>query len=182
MVWISGSAPGPWPPLFRLLYDEGSHRCSAIPPRHGSFFSPGAQPFLDESGRRPCAVPRERLPYAGCLSDGGVHGALENLLVRDGEWISFGALDVEQIGSVSEAIGGGTLRVSTGPVVAAPHRRKRMAVDVRVELVSLLVLPAAERVNRPKDQDNRDLAGAQLSRMRAGTQPANRNERHPWDH
>jgi hypothetical protein len=49
------------------------------------------------------------------VPDGTVYRALENLLVLDGERISYRALDVEQIGSVYETMMGFRLERATGP-------------------------------------------------------------------
>ncbi|MDX9736186.1 MAG: class I SAM-dependent DNA methyltransferase, partial [Thermoanaerobaculia bacterium] len=101
---------GAWPrllTLFRLLHDGAAHGGGlSIPPRHGRLFSPNAYPFLEGRPRRSRALPGERVPNAPRVSDGVVLRVLENLLVLDGERISYRALDVEQIGSVYEAIMG----------------------------------------------------------------------------
>ena len=48
------------------------------------------------------------------VPDGTVHRALEKLLVLNGERISYRALDVEQIGSVYEAMMGFTVETAHG--------------------------------------------------------------------
>ncbi|HQN09611.1 MAG TPA: N-6 DNA methylase, partial [Thermoanaerobaculia bacterium] len=166
---------GAWPrllTLFRLLHDGAAHGGGlSIPPRHGRLFSPNAYPFLEGRPRRSRAVPGERVPNAPRVSDGVVLRVLENLLVLDGERISYRALDVEQIGSVYEAIMGFTLRVASGPVVALPLRKKGSTVDVHVDLTALLALPGAERGKRLKDEADCDLAGAPLDALKAAKSP-----------
>jgi hypothetical protein len=111
------------------------------------------------------------VPNAPRVSDGVVLRVLTNLLVLDGERISYRALDVEQIGSVYEAIMGFTLRVASGPVVALPLRKKGSTVDVHVDLTALLALPGAERGKRLKVEADCDLAGAPLDALKAAKSP-----------
>lgn len=165
---------GAWPrllTLFRLLHDGAAHGGLSIPPRHGRLFSPNAYPFLEGRPRRSRAVPGERVANAPRVSDGVVLRVLTNLLVLDGERISYRALDVEQIGSVYEAIMGFTLRAASGPVVALPLRKKGSTVDVHVDLSALLALPGAERGRRLKDEADCDLAGAALEALKAAKSP-----------
>src|SRR5207245_133572 len=65
------------------------------------------RPTLEES---PIAIPR--------VSDGVIFRVLNNLLILDGERLSYRSLDVEQIGSVYEAIMGFNLEVARGPSIA----------------------------------------------------------------
>lgn len=165
---------GAWPrllTLFRLLHDGAAHGGLSIPARHGRLFSPDAYPFLEGRPRGSRAVPGERLASAPRVSDGVVHRVLENLLVLDGERISYRALDVEQIGSVYEAIMGFTLRVASGPVVAVPSRKKGSAVDVHLDVASLLALPGADRARRLKDEADCDLTGEPLAALKAAGSP-----------
>ena len=165
---------GAWPrllTLFRLLHDGAAHGGLSIPARHGRLFSPDAYPFLEGRPRGSRAVPGERLASAPRVSDGVVHRVLENLLVLDGERISYRALDVEQIGSVYEAIMGFTLLVASGPVIAVPSRKKGSAVDVHLDVASLLALPGADRARRLKDEADCDLTGEPLAALKAATSP-----------
>jgi hypothetical protein len=99
--------------LTRLLYDGGGHGSWRLPPRHGGLFNPDAFPFLE--GR-----PWESLRSAVTLiepplvSDGVIFRILQDLLYLDGERISYRALDVEQIGSVYEAMMGFTVETAHG--------------------------------------------------------------------
>jgi hypothetical protein len=113
--------------LFRLIHDGGSHGAIRLPPRHGRLFNPDVYPFLE--GRpfgstrvqgQPIDPPR--------VSDGVVFHVLRNLLMLDGERLSYRALDVEQIGSVYEAMMGFALRQATGPSIAL--RPKHIVVDL----------------------------------------------------
>jgi hypothetical protein len=84
-----------------------------LPPRHGGLFDPNAYPFLEgrawESKRAATAVIEPPL-----VSDGILFRILQDLLYLDGERISYRALDVEQIGSVYEAMMGFTVETAHG--------------------------------------------------------------------
>jgi hypothetical protein len=68
-------------------------------------FDPNEYPFLE--GRSPASEyqPGERIEPPR-ISDGLIYRVLQGLLVLDGERLSYRSLDVEQIGSVYEAIMG----------------------------------------------------------------------------
>ena len=76
--------------LCRLVFDGGGPTVDYLPARHGQLFDPDVYPWLES-------------PW---ISDGVVLAVLRNLLVVQGERISYRALDVEQIGSVYEGIMG----------------------------------------------------------------------------
>ncbi len=103
--------------LFRLIHDGGSHGDMRFPARHGKLFNPDAYPFLE--GRPPgtSRVMGEPIdpPH---ISDGVVFRVLKNLLILDGERLSYRTLDVEQIGSVYEAMMGFALQQAAGPSIA----------------------------------------------------------------
>lgn len=127
--------------LFRLIYEGGSHGAQFdLPARRGYLFDPHRFPFLE--GRQaegdPIAIPR--------ISDGVLHRVLENLLVLDGERLSYRNLDVEQIGSVYEAVMGFTLEVATGPSIAISSPKKaKGGAPVTVDLAKLLQTAPAKR-------------------------------------
>jgi hypothetical protein len=99
--------------LTRLLYDGGGHGLWRLPPRHGGLFDPDAYPFLEarpwESKRGATSLIEPPL-----VSDGILFRILHDLLYLDGERISYSALDVEQIGSVYEAMMGFTVETAHG--------------------------------------------------------------------
>ena len=109
--------------LFRLIHDGGGHGDLRFPPRHGRLFDPDAYPFLEgrphESRRQLGEIRSSRRK----ISDGVVFRVLNNLLMLEGERLSYRTLDVEQIGSVYEAMMGFALQQATGPV----HRRRAQA-------------------------------------------------------
>ena len=99
--------------LTRLLYDGGGHGSWRLPPRHGGLFDPDAYPFLEgrawESKRGATALIEPPL-----VSDAILFRILQDLLYLEGERISYRALDVEQIGSVYEAMMGFTVETARG--------------------------------------------------------------------
>ncbi len=99
--------------LTRLLYDGGGHGAWRLPPRHGGLFDADAFPFLEgrpwESKRGATSLIEPPL-----VSDGILFRILQDLLYLDGERISYRALDVEQIGSVYEAMMGFTVETAHG--------------------------------------------------------------------
>ena len=97
--------------VFRLIFDGASYGTTTLPPRHGRLFDPdsisvpgGKALRQPASGGRTADPPR--------VPDGVVYGLLEKLLILDGERLSYRTLDVEQIGSVYEAMMGFELRVA----------------------------------------------------------------------
>ena len=105
--------------LFRLVHDGGRHGRLRLRPAHGGLFDPDRYPFLE--GRphgsrrsRASASIRRSSPTASSIR------VLQNLLLLDGERLSYRALDVEQIGSVYEAMMGFDARAGARAV----HRRQ----------------------------------------------------------
>ncbi|MCC7178690.1 MAG: N-6 DNA methylase, partial [Acidobacteria bacterium] len=113
--------------LFRLIHDGGGHGDLRFPPRHGRLFDPDAYPFLEG---RPHASTRVQgaLVDPPRVPDGTVFRVLQNLLVLEGERLSYRALDVEQIGSVYEAMMGFALQQAAGPAIAV--RPKHIVVNL----------------------------------------------------
>ncbi len=129
--------------LFRMIYDGAESGPMRLPKRHGALFDPDRFPFLEG---RPSAGARqihERIEPP-LVPDGTVYRALEKLLVLDGERISYRALDVEEIGSVYQAMMGFRLRASTGHSVAI-RAQKKWAAPTTVDLEALLAEPADKR-------------------------------------
>lgn len=138
--------------LFRMLHDGARCGTFALPPRHGSLFDPDAYPFLEGRpwGTRrvlgePVDPPR--------VSDGCIYAVLERLLVLDGERLSYRALDVEQIGSVYEAMMGFELVVVRGASVAVVPKTRKPGSPSHpiVNLDRLLALSGAKRKDALKE-------------------------------
>ena len=99
--------------LCRLIYDGGGHGAMNLPPRQGRLFAPDAYSFLEgrpfgskRSSNETVTPPR--------VSDGVIFRVLRDLLMLDGERLSYMSLDVEQIGSVYEAMMGFEVRTAPG--------------------------------------------------------------------
>jgi len=103
--------------LFRLIHDGGRHGSLRFTARHGRLFSPDAYPFLEGRPHGTLRSKGERVDPPR-VSDGVVFRVLRDLLLLDSERLSYRALDVEQIGSVYEAMMGFALEQAPGPSVA----------------------------------------------------------------
>jgi hypothetical protein len=129
--------------LFRMLHDGAESGPMKLPRRHGVLFDPNRFPFLEG---RPLSGGRqihERVEPP-LVPDGTIYRALEKLLVLDGERISYRALDVEEIGSVYQAMMGFRLETATGRSIAMKPQKKWSA-PTTVSLEALLEMKAIER-------------------------------------
>jgi N-6 DNA Methylase len=102
---------GAWPrllALFRSIFFGAAHGQLHMPPRRGQLFDPEAFPFLE--GWSPGSAPLEAAARAATqppsLDDETVYRVLQKLIVLEGQRLSYQSLDVEQIGSVYEALMG----------------------------------------------------------------------------
>jgi hypothetical protein len=135
--------------LFRAVYLGVSHGEFEMPPRRGGLFNPHEYPFLEgwgPAGSAPITEPEDRarvkLPT---IDDETVFRVLERLLVFEGQRLSYRALDVEQIGSVYEALMGyHVLRVPADAVCTKPDR-------IWVTADEVLDVPAARRAKWLKE-------------------------------
>ncbi len=119
--------------LFRLIHDGGSHGRLRIPGRKGYLFDPDRYSFLEGRpiGSRRDAYDKLDVPR---VSDGVIFRVLNNLLILDGERLSYRTLDVEQIGSVYETMMGFDLEVATGPSIAIkPAKRHGAPATINLE-------------------------------------------------
>ncbi|MCI0722920.1 MAG: N-6 DNA methylase, partial [Acidobacteria bacterium] len=146
--------------LFRLIHDGAAHGAMRLPARHGKLFDPDAYPFLEgrafESRRQdgvPVKTPR--------VSDGVIYRILENLLLLDGERLSYRALDVEQIGSVYEAMMGFELRVADGPSIAVRPE------NVVVNLQTLLAAEPEKRAKILKEEAAYEITGKAVEQLKS---------------
>jgi hypothetical protein len=145
--------------LFRLIYDGAKYGATRLPARQGKLFDPDAYPFLEG---RPYHSKRElgqRLQPPR-VSDGVIYRVLTNLLLLDGEQLSYRALDVEQIGSVYEAMMGYALLVATGPSVGLRPD------NVVVNLDELLRTKADDRQKWLREIAGCDLTGQALEQIK----------------
>ena len=132
--------------LFRLVYDGGGATPEYLPARRGQLFDPDEYPYLE--GRPPDS---EFATYgrleAPRISDGVVYRMLDKLLMLDGERLSYRALDVEQIGSVYEAIMGYEVQIAAGRSIAVRPK------DVVVNVDAILAAKPADRAKLLKEAE-----------------------------
>jgi hypothetical protein len=125
--------------LFRAIYEGVEHGELEMPPRRGELFSPHRFPFLEgwgPAGTAPISSLEERAKVRlPTVDDGTVLGVLERLLVLEGQRLSYRALDVEQIGSVYEALMGFHVERATEPLVCLRGDKKQRVWVGAEELV-----------------------------------------------
>lgn len=139
--------------LFRLVYDGADAGEMHLPRRHGVLFDPDRFPFLE--ARASAGAGRDRIAPP-LVPDGTIFRALEQLLVLDGERISYRALDVEQIGSVYETMMGFRLELTTGRSVAIKAQKRQGAPSV-IDLDALLAEGPKKRGKWLQDHADRKL-------------------------
>lgn len=149
--------------LFRLVYDGGGSTPEYLPARHGQLFDPNEYPFLEGRSQTSCysevdSIEPPRIP------DGVIYRLLEKLLVLDGERLSYRALDVEQIGSVYEAIMGFEVEVAQGLSIAVRPK------DVVVNVEDILKALPKDREKLLQEADCK-LTGKALSALKEAKTP-----------
>jgi hypothetical protein len=155
--------------LFRMVHDGGRHGKLHLPARHGYLFNPDRYPFLEG---RPLGSQRERGQRLTppLVSDGVLFRVLHNLLVLDGERISYRSLDVEQIGSVYETVMGFRLEKAVGRSIAIKPAKAHGA-PVTINLEALLQVPAKDRGKWLKEQAEQSVTGAALNALKTADTP-----------
>ena len=145
--------------LFRLVHGGGGHGAMHLPARQGNLFDPERYKFLE--GRRQTldevTIPR--------VSDGVVLRVLRNLLILDGERLSYRTLDVEQIGSVYETMMGFNLEVAQGRSIALKPKKSHGA-PATVNLEALLAVKGADRGKWLKENADQELTGQALDALK----------------
>ena len=139
--------------LFRAVFLGVSHRDLEIPARRGQLFDPSAYPFLEgwgtvEGGSAPITQPEDRAAVrVPSVDDLTIFTVLQRLLFLGGQRLSYKALDVEQIGSVYEALMGFAVKRIEGEGGAVRIRlgSKKGAARVWVEAEPLLQVAAGQR-------------------------------------
>jgi hypothetical protein len=168
--------------LFRMVFDGGGFGCDAngkdaegdggfhLPTRHGQLFNPDEYPFLE--GRPPGAsrMKEERLEVPR-VSDGCLYRVLDALLILDvdgdgiGDRLSYRALDVEQIGSVYEAMMGFEIMRAFGRALALRPK------DIVISVDELLELDGGKRQKWLKDQAECELTGKATTALKQAATP-----------
>ncbi len=137
--------------LFRLIYEGGQHGGFKLPARKGYLFDPDRYPFLE--GR---SSSTDAAPIVPRVSDGVVYKVLRNLLILDGERLSYRTLDVEQIGSVYETVMGFNLEVAKGRSIAIKPVKSHGA-PATINLSELLKTPGKDRAKWLKEHSDQTL-------------------------
>ena len=137
--------------LFRLIHGGGRHKDLSFVARKGGLFDPERFPFLE--GRT--SEGDTEIPM---VSDATVWKILQNLMMLDGERLSYRTLDVEQIGSVYEAIMGFQIELTTGRSIAV-RSQKRTGAAVIVDLDGLLREDGNKRAKALQDATEQKLTG-----------------------
>ena len=113
--------------LFRAIFSGLHHHGLKMPARRGELFDPNTYPFLEgwaAGGSAPIDQSEEqakvRLPS---ISDETVFLALQGLIIFEKQRLSYRALDVEQIGSIYEALMGYHVHRLDGPAVCLKGSR-----------------------------------------------------------
>lgn len=155
--------------LFRMVHDGGRHGKLRLPPRHGYLFNSDRYPFLE--GRR---LGSQREPgqrtTPPLVSDGVLFRVLHNLLMLDGERISYRSLDVEQIGSVYETIMGFRLETAKGRSIAVKPAKAHGA-PTTINLEELLNVPAKDRAKWLKEHADQAVTAKALIALKAADTP-----------
>ena len=147
--------------LFRLIHGGGGHGGLSFVARKGTLFDPERFPFLE--GREADADPAVPM-----VPDATVWNVLRSLMVLDGERLSYRTLDVEQIGSVYEAVMGFRVELTSGRSVAVASP-KRTGAAVIVDTDSLLELDGPKRAKSLQDQTDRKLTARAAAALRAAS-------------
>ena len=149
--------------LFRLIHGGGRHENLFFVPRKGGLFDPERFPFLE--GRT--AEDDLEIPM---ISDAIVWTVLRNLMILDGERLSYRTLDVEQIGSVYEAIMGFRIELTTGRSIAV-RSKKRTGAAVVVDLDQLLHENGSKRAKELLDATDQKLTGKETTTLSDAVEP-----------
>jgi hypothetical protein len=140
--------------LWRLVHSGGQHGGLKLVARRGRLFDPDRFPFLEN--RSVPSDPPKIMPVA----DGVVWRILNALMVLDGERLSYRSLDVEQIGSVYQAVMGFTIELTKGTSVAI-RAAKRGGAAATINLEALLAEAPGKRVEWIRQRTDRKLTAKQ---------------------
>jgi hypothetical protein len=152
--------------LFRLVHDGCRHPDLKTPGRKGNLFDYERFPFLEGRARKFDPIDGKSVPP---VSDGTQYRVLANLLLLDGERLSYRTLDVEEIGSVYQTIMGFSVLVTSGPAIALKGKRKHGGVPAApvIVLEDLLQQPAKDRNKWLKEHADQELTGEAEKALKA---------------
>ena len=113
---------------------------------------------------------RSRFDPPVAFSDGVVFRVLQNLLILDGERLSYRTLDVEQIGSVYETMMGFNLEVAQGRSIAIKPTKPHGA-PTTINLDELLAAKPADRAKWLKEQTGQTVTGQAANALKDAKTP-----------
>ena len=158
--------------LFRMVFAGAKSGAMRLPARQGVLFDPDEYKFLEGRGGTGSWQIQQRIgpplttpidpPF---IPDGAIHRALENLLVLDGERVSYRALDVEHIGTVYETMMGFRLEKAEGRSRAIRAAKKGGAPAI-LNFDELLATPPRERATFLRKRSDRKLRPKQDAALR----------------
>lgn len=135
--------------LCRAIYLGVEHGDFHIPPRQGDLFDPHIYSFLEGwSGESaPIVTQHDRSDVrVPTLDDGAVFVLLRSLLIFQGQRLNYRTLDVEQIGSVYEALMGYHVTRCESAAVAIKLKNKKGSPKYWVSPEAVLARPSGQRV------------------------------------
>lgn len=148
--------------LFRLVYDGGGAIANYLPARRGDLFDPQTYPFLEGyfQGEEGQELPK--------ISDGVIYRILSKLLILDGDRLSYRSLDVEEIGSVYEAIMGFEIERAAGRSIGvwSKPNNSKVSVTAIVNLDELLAIKGKDRKKWLKEQTNCEIKGKSATALK----------------
>ena len=150
--------------LFRLIHGGGRHAGLRFVARRGGLFDPDRFPFLE-------GIRQNGEPQIPMVPDSTVWMVLQNLMMLDGERLSYRTLDVEQIGSVYEAIMGFRVELTTGSSIAV-RSPKRTGAAVIVNLDELLDVGRPQRASALRAATDQNVTVQVASALRDASEPA----------
>ncbi len=155
--------------LFRMVHDGAKGGGIQIPARHGYLFDPDRYPFLEGRAHGSMRDPGERITPP-LVSDGVVFRVLHNLMILNGERLSYRALDVEQIGSVYEAMMGFRIEKATGRSIAVKPKKPHGA-PVTIDLEALLAESGDKRGKWFLEKADRKLTPKEAAALKVAKTP-----------
>jgi hypothetical protein len=167
--------------LFRAVFLGVETDDVRMPPRRGSLFDPNLYPFLEgwgPDGAAPVVIAEHRAAVRmPTVDDETVFRVLEKLLVFEGQRLSYRTLDVEQIGSVYEALMGFHVVRLPEPGVCLRPNGVWMTVGGEIPAVTDEVLGEIAASRRQKwVKSNVGLTTAQAKKLLAGLKDAGEDE------
>ena len=128
-------------------------------------YSVASNQYSDKEGRQSsslntdhCLLNTPSPPPLPRVSDGVIYRVLNNLLILDGERLSYRTLDVEQIGSVYEKMMGFELHIAAGRSIAIKPK-KSSGAPAAINLEELLAVAGTNRTKWLKEKTDQELTG-----------------------